>query len=147
MKYDDGSWHYEGDFPKTLAQAAGSTHIAMFAVWAASRGLLSAERVEEAADLTAQFEARTITPTRWFLALFDEKLTDDDLGEEGNRFARSYYADEQGIHTEEASYIIDYCGVFPDFASLYAVPDSWASFDAVSPVISRRFEAWRTTIP
>ena len=29
MKYDDASWHYGGDFPADLPQAAGATHIVM----------------------------------------------------------------------------------------------------------------------
>ncbi|RML48695.1 DUF7832 domain-containing protein [Pseudomonas avellanae] len=30
MKYDDASWHYNGNFPSDLPDTAGATHIGMF---------------------------------------------------------------------------------------------------------------------
>ena len=29
-KYDDASWHYEGDYPEDLPTANAATHIGMF---------------------------------------------------------------------------------------------------------------------
>jgi len=34
MKYDDASWHYDGDFPDDLPEEAGATHVGMFLAWA-----------------------------------------------------------------------------------------------------------------
>ena len=33
MKYDDASWHYDGNFPADLPDEAGATHIGMFLCW------------------------------------------------------------------------------------------------------------------
>jgi len=142
MKYDDASWHYGGDFPSDLPQGAGSTHIAMFLAWAASRGLISALHIEEAPLELAQLAVRSITPVQWFTTICDEKLTAGDLDDRGNLFARAYYANDEGIHAEEGSYIIDYIGLFSDFESPYEVPDTWTTFDAIARVIDRRFETW-----
>ena len=39
MKYDDASWHSEGDFPDDLPEEAGGTHIGMFFAWALLSGM------------------------------------------------------------------------------------------------------------
>jgi len=33
MKYDDASWHYDGEFPADLPPEAGATHIGMYLAW------------------------------------------------------------------------------------------------------------------
>ena len=50
MKYDDASWHYGGDFPADLPQAAGATHIGMFLAWLIRNDYASQELIEEAED-------------------------------------------------------------------------------------------------
>jgi len=39
MKYDDASWHSEGDFPGDLRAEAGATHIGMFFAWLMLNGM------------------------------------------------------------------------------------------------------------
>jgi hypothetical protein len=143
MKYDDASWHYEGDFPSELPQEAGATHIAMFVAWAALNGLVGDYHTVDAAEELALLRKREITPTDWFISVCDEKFTDEDLNAEGNAFARSYYGDRTGLHTASGSYLADYEAIFVDAPTLYHVDDSWGSFDAIAPVISKRFEASR----
>jgi hypothetical protein len=48
MKYDDASWHYGGDFPADLPQAAGAAHIGMFLAWLIRNDYASQELIEEA---------------------------------------------------------------------------------------------------
>jgi hypothetical protein len=88
-------------------------------------------------------QRREVTPAQWFIQACDEKFTDEDLNDEGNSFAVSYYAGGEGLHTAEGSYLADYCDTFPLAKSLYEVEDSWASFDALAPRIASRFDEWR----
>lgn len=145
MKYDDASWHYGGDFPAGLPPEAGATHIAMFLAWAVLNGLASEYHTIDAADDLARLQGREVTPTEWFIRTCDEKFTDEDLNDEGNSFAASYYGDGEGLHSAEESYLSDYCDAFPSASSLYDVEDSWGSFDVLAPRIARRLEAWRNS--
>ena len=143
MKYDDASWHYGGDFPGELQPEAGATHIAMFVAWAVLNGLAGNYHTEDAPEDLALLQSREITPTLWFIHACDEKFTTEDLSREGNSFATSYYGSGEGLHSSAGSYLDDYCKAFPSAESLYHVDDSWASFDALSPRITSRLEAWR----
>ena len=145
MKYDDASWHYGGDFPPELPPQAGATHIAMFVAWAALNGLAGDHHKHDASEDLALLRQRKITPTEWFIRVCDEKFTDEDLNAEGNTFARAYYGDLTDLHTASGSYVADYEAIFATAPTLYHVDDSWVSFDAIAPVISKRFERSRNT--
>ena len=149
MKYDDASWHYGGNFPKGLPNSAGATHIAMFVAWAMLNGLAGELHTDEFPDDLAKLRHREVTPGGWFLNACDGKLTDEDLSEEGNRFAASYYADQSGLLTSPGSYLADYeagllprQGPFGGSASLYHVPDSWETYAIIDPVIKARYADW-----
>lgn len=142
MKYDDASWHYGGDFPAELPPEAGATHIAMFVAWTVLNGLAGDYHTEDAVEDLVLLKSREVTPTQWFIRACDEKFTNEDLNDEGNSFAASYYGNGEGLHSTAGSYLDDYCETFPNAESLYDVEDSWASFDALSPSLSRRLEAW-----
>lgn len=131
MKYDDASWHYGGDFPDGLPESAGATHIGMFVSWAVLNGLAGEYHTEESADELGKLQARDITPGDWFLSACDEKFTDEDLNDEGNRFAQTYYGGADGLHMEIGSYFVDYSDAFPGNATLYHVPDTWMTFDTL----------------
>ena len=145
MKYDDASWHYGGDFPAELPPAAGATHIAVFVAWAVMNGLAGEHHIEDAADDLALLQRREVTPTEWFIRACDEKFTNEDLNDEGNSFAASYYGAGEGLHSTKGSYLYDYCETFPKARSLYDVEDSWRSFDALAPKLSSRLEGWRNS--
>jgi hypothetical protein len=145
MKHDDASWHYGGDFPAELPPEAGATHIAMFVAWAVLHGLAGEYRTANAADDLALLQNREISPTEWFIRACDEKFTYEDLNDEGNSFAASYYGNGEGLHSADGSYLHDYCEAFPDAEALYDMEDSWHSFDALAQRLSRRFEAWRSS--
>ncbi len=135
MKYDDASWHYGGDFPKDLPPSAGATHIGMFLSWCLLNGLGGALHTEEFADQLEKLKNRTITPGQHFLSVCDEKFWDQDLSEEGNEFAKAYYDFTEG------EYISDYGNALSlKGKSLYHIPDTWATFDKLAPIIKRRYE-------
>ena len=141
--YDDAWWHYGGDFPDGLPAAAGATHIGMFLAWMLLNGHGGARHLADAAAL-GPLRARQVAPGAWFIAQCDEKLTDRDLSDEGNRFAAAYYLYHEDRHADgEASYLPDYAKSFPDADHAYGVPDDWASFDRLAPILSHRFALWR----
>ncbi len=143
MTYDDASWHSGGDFPEGLPPEAGGTHIGMFVAWMLLNGQGSALHAEEPGAL-ALLADRTMTPGQWFLHHCDGKFTDEDLSDEGNRFAQAYYAyDEERYEEGEPTWLSDYAKSFPDAADAYSVPDDWASFDRLAPILAQRFAMWR----
>lgn len=140
MKYDDASWHYGGDFPAGLPPAAGATHIGMFLAWM----LLNGHGGKGHEGALGPLRLREISPGGWFLKHCDEKLTDEDLSDEGNRFAEAYYLHEESRFEEgEPSFLMDYMNLFPDAEGAYAVPDDWGSYDRLAPILAHRFALWR----
>ncbi len=140
MKYDDASWHYEGDFPADLPPEAGATHIAMFVAWALLHGLSGELHAEDFPETLAQLRQRTISPGQFLIQACDEKFTDKDLSDEGNAFAEHYF----GLPGKSGAYLDDYdVTVGQNGRSLYHVPDTWEIYDRLAPIIQKRFEQWR----
>ena len=134
MKYDDSTWHSEGDFPTELPPEAGATHIGMFLAWAVLTGLESEEFLDDFGDEIEALRARETTPGA-FLENLDGKLTAEELSSEGNAFAGSYY---------EKQYFADYTNLLAGgLPSAYHVPDTWAAFDTL-PKLDARFAAWKS---
>jgi hypothetical protein len=140
LKYDDASWHYGGDFPSGLPDSAGATHIGMFVAWAVLNGLAGPLHTEDATEELERLEGRSVTPGEWFLSVCDGKFTHHDLNDVGNQFALAYYEVEGS-----GSYLDDYGQAFPETEVLYYVPDSWATFSVLEPLIRTRFETWRNS--
>ena len=145
MKFDDALWHYGGDFPEDLDPSAGATHIAMFLAWAAFRDLLGRIHTDLSSGELEQLRSRSITPTQWFMHNCDGKFLDEDLNEEGNFFAKSYY-DASEAEESASPYLRDYEQTLPNTASLYEVPDNWETFDKLTPIIDQRFVQWRAEV-
>lgn len=138
MKYDDASWHYGGDYPSELPPENGATHIAMFLAWAITRGLVGELHLEDE-DSRADVEKvkrRELDPREFVLKWCDEKLTDEDLSEEGNDFAKKYY--EGKIYYEDLDQTFTNSG-----ETLYHLENVWPNYDRIFRVIDRRFAEWR----
>lgn len=143
LKYDDADWHTGGNFPTDLSPSAAATHIGMFVGWAVLNGLAGdMHTVDFGAELET-LKSRAITPGAWLLDACDAKFTDEDLNCDGNKFALAYYGNENNLHTRAGSFLADYANTFPDAETLYHIPDSWETFDAIAPVVRSRFDAWR----
>lgn len=139
MKFDDASWHYEGDYPDDLPDSAAATHIGMFLAWALLRGFASVELAEDSADALAALQRRELTGAQFLLTELDEKLIDEDLSEEGAAFALAYYTGKD----HDSRYIDDYFSVFSvEESTLYSVPDTWAHYDQLAPSIDARYARW-----
>jgi hypothetical protein len=141
MAYDRADWHYGGDYPKDLPPENGGTHIGMFLAWAILNNLEGDLHREEAADALAAVRTRTMTGRDFLFQQCDEKFTIEDLSDEGNAFARWYYADGQ----LDGPYIADYEGALgAAVPTLYHVADTWENFDKLAPVITRRYLEWKS---
>ena len=140
MKYDDASWHYNGDFPDDLPDKAGGTHIGMFVAWCLLNGMAGELHYKEFSEDLEELTKRKMTPGAWFLKNCDEKFIDEDLNCKGNEFATYYY------DSDEALYVLDYENtVGQNIKSLYYVPDTWETYDSLAPVINSRFKKWEQT--
>lgn len=140
MKYDNASWHYGGDFPDDLPPEAGAIHTGMFLAWALLNGLGGSFHAEECPEDFESLKQRTITPAQFLINACDEKFTAEDLSDEGNDFAADYY----GAGGQMKDYIKDYEELFASgIPSLYHVPDTWESFDRLSPRIQERYDQWK----
>src|SRR5678815_4758133 len=90
MKYDDASWHSDGDFPADLAPEAGATHIGMYVAWLLLQGMAGEELVDDMKDELHALTQRTMTPGQ-FLLVCDGKFLDDMVNDEANAFTLEYY--------------------------------------------------------
>ena len=98
MKYDDSTWHTDGDFPADLPPEAGATHIGMFMVWALAQNLRSEHRADYRADVMAQRG----TPGRLLLDHCDGQIIDEDLNDLGSGFAARYYDVDDNLYHKDS---------------------------------------------
>ncbi|NUP09159.1 MAG: hypothetical protein HOW73_24170 [Polyangiaceae bacterium] len=137
MSYDRADWHYEGDFPSSLPTECGGTHIGMFLAWAIHSGLEGDELREDAAAALEEVRARRMTGRDFLFNQCDGKFWESDLSEEGNEFAKWYYA-------PDTAYLADYERELGDgLETLYHVADTWENYDKLAKVIDQRFDEWR----
>ena len=142
MKYDDASWHFEGDYSADLPKENAATHIGMFFKWCICQNLYSEDLAEDDEGEINKVQSGEMTGAE-FLLIWDGKLVDDMLSEEGNLFAEDYYASD--------NYIDDYCEVFNqhadengfEYASLYHVEDTAENYDLMAKRIDERFLQWK----
>jgi len=141
MRYDRDEWHSGGDYPADLPPENGGTHIGMFLAWAILHGLEGDfHRAESQADLDA-VRSRQLTGRDFLFRACDGKFWDEDLSDEGNAFARWYYAPGGGGY---GPYLEDYQQVLAaGLPTEYHVENSWENFDKLAPVIDRRFREWQ----
>lgn len=143
MAYDRADWHYGGDFPDDVPDENGGTHIGMFLAWAIINNLEGdLHKEEESIEAVEDVRKRKITGRDYLFEHCDEKFWEVDLNESGNAFAKSYYGDDGEI----GLYLEDYANVLceDDEQKIYYVEDTWENFDKLAPVISQRFEKWKS---
>lgn len=136
VKYDDASWHSEGDYPKGLPMENAATHIGMFFAWAILRGLAGEEHKKRSKKELAAVKKRKMTGAEFLLRMCDGKLTNEDLNDLGNRFATAYY---------DKQYYDDYCDALEGTTKkdMYHFKDTWKNFNLVKPIIDKRFLVWK----
>lgn len=139
MTYDRIDWHSSGDnFPSNLSYESGGTHIGMFLAWIIQNDLIGQLHIDESKESLERVKNRQMTGRDFLIKECDIRLWDEDLNEEGNSFAKYYYADE-----DYKQYIYDYEEVFNNYDSLYQVEDTWSNYDKIKPVIDKRYQEWK----
>lgn len=131
MTYDDVQWHDDAVADLGLDEVAGGTHIAMFMAWLVLHGLAAEEWTASGAGLVS----RSVSPAAYLFDVCDGQLDPVMLTASGNEFVTGHYY----------RYVSEY-GDAPALASLkslYEAEDSWATYDAVAPLIDRLFNNWQ----
>ena len=146
-KYDDASWHYEGNYPENLPTKNAATHIGIFLAWCINNDLLSNEQTEDNVDDVESVKSRKMTGAEFLITVCDEKLIDEDLTKIGNRFAKAYY---QYVKPSKFAkiydhYIADYSKILNDGVEddVYKIEDTWENYDLLRPIIDQRFKEWQ----
>jgi hypothetical protein len=112
----------------------------MFLAWAIMNHLEGVFHRQESAKLLEAVRKREKTGRHFLFEACDGKFWDEDLNDEGNDFAQSYYAGEGNL----GQFLTDYANVFAhEGSSLYHVADTWENYDRFAPVITRRYLAWK----
>ncbi len=132
MKYDDASWHYDGNFPAGQPQEHGGTHIALFLKWCFSKGWAAELHSDEAPEAVARVISGELSATEFLFNYCDGQITDEDLSDEGNLIAQQYYGDD-GL------YLQDYSDHFGDL--MYVAPESEHDFAKFCSILDARVES------
>jgi hypothetical protein len=132
MKYDDASWHYEGEFPEDQPEEHGGTHIGLFLKWCFMRGWAGALHTSEEPQAVAAVVGGAMTGTAFLFNYCDGKFTDEDLNDEGNAFAARYYG-------SDGLYLDDYAEVFADL--MYVAPEEAHDYATFAALLDRRYRS------
>jgi hypothetical protein len=135
--FDKAKWHYEGDYPADLDEDQAFVHTGLFLGWVIDAGLYSEEFAEEFAKEIRRFKARKLTGPGVYRAA-DGVFADDMLNEEGLAFAQAYFEFETGKYLQDYEKLLSV-----GLPSMYHVPVTWESYDAIKPQIDKRYAAWQ----
>ena len=136
LEYDLWRWHIEGVFPSDQPREQAYVHIGVFVAWLADHDMLDAGWVARsgAAEAVATIRAHRGLPSG-LRDLTEGRFAGDMLTPEGRGFTGAYYAPEYG-------YPRDWRRAFGRKADRYDVPDTWATYDWIAPLIDRRHGEW-----
>jgi hypothetical protein len=133
VKYDDASWHFNGQFPKTSPKELGGTHIALLLKWCFLKGWAGRlHQDENPADVEALKQDKK-SATEFLFQWCDGKFTDEDLIEPGNAFISQYYG-------KDGPYLGDYAKNFGEL--MYVAPESAHDFKAFSAMVEARYKSY-----
>jgi hypothetical protein len=150
-KYDDASWHYDGDYPEDLANENAATHIGIFLAWCINNDLMSEEQIEDSEQEILAVKNRTMTGAEFLINCCDESFTSDDLTEIGATFVNAYYEDKSKFVKRYASFSDDYIDYFNqkaekegfEYETIYHIENTFENYDLIVPIINQRFEEWK----
>jgi hypothetical protein len=136
LEYDLWSWHTEGTFPKDQPPEQGYVHIGVFLAWLVHHDMLDPGWIAAAGadQAVAVIHGRTASPSG-LRDLTEGRFAGEMLTAEGRAFTGAYYAPEYG-------YPRDWRRAFGRRADRYDVPDTWATYDWIEPLIDRRHREW-----
>lgn len=132
MKYDDASWHSEGEFPANSPEEYGGTHIALFLKWCFVKGWAGELHLQEEPEAVQAVVDGQTSATEFLFRYSDGKLVDSSLSDEGNAFAERYYG-RDGLYTQ------DYMAQFGEL--MYVAPEEEHDFEKFSAMLDARFRS------
>ncbi len=119
----------------TLAGSIGRAAVppGFFLAWCANLQLLSDSFDRSARLALVRLRIRDITPGEFLVTACHGRFDGGLLNERGQKFVSNYYA---------LQYLADFAATFakagPDDPALYDVPDDWAHYDQLAPVLTKR---------
>ena len=152
-KYDDASWHYEGEYPKNLPIEHASIFIGMFLTWCIERNLVSEELLEDEQETINLIKSNKATGATLLWDALDGKLTEEELNDTGNAFALAYYEYDSDFAKEYCDYCTDFSNAFDkkakdsgfEYESAYHVEDTLENYLFIKNVIDKRYRQWKST--
>ena len=138
MVYDKAKWHSGGNFPKDVAPENGGTHIGFFLAWAVVHDLVSEDLREDGGEDVLAVKERRMTGRTFLFKHLDGVLSEDDLNEHGNEFARYYYNSYMGQYDRL---------IRTRLPTAYHAKDIWGNYDAVAKLIDKHYAAWQASQP
>jgi hypothetical protein len=129
-KYDDWDWHTGGEFPADRDPDQAFVHIGMYLTWIIRHDMLDSSLV--AAQTLRDVKNGRVLGTE-LRDDVDGQLVSDMLSADGQAFTDGYYA---------SHYLADWDQTFGDTAGDYSVPDTWATYGAIEPVIDQAYAGW-----
>lgn len=139
MTYDKVEWHFSGDFPKELKFESAGIHIGMFLQWVIENNLIGNFHLKESLNSIDLVKNGKMDGLSFLIKECDSKLTDEDLNNEGNKFAYFYYANDN----DYCDYIDNYAIVFKEYDSLYKVENNIKNYNLIKEVISEKYLFWK----
>jgi len=130
MKYDDASWHSEGNFPEGQPQEHSGTHIALFHKWCFIKGWAGIFYFDDEQEAVKAVVEGRLLAIDFLFEHCDGKLVDDMLNEAGNTFAERYYGDD-GL------YLDDYANGFGE--QMYVASEQAHDFGKFAAMVDARF--------
>jgi hypothetical protein len=113
----------------------------MFLAWIVCQGLIGTRHTEHHAPLLERLQRREITGRQFFEAACEGRFWECDLNDEGNAFARYYYSQREG---QRGRFFDDYKkALVKGLPSFWHVADTWANYDKLAPILTRRYEEWK----
>ena len=135
LPYDAVEWHLNDNYPSSLSPDNARTHIGIYLTWLIEQRMMSDEFEHAHADLLAQCREHAIKGSEILRDCCNDTLSRDLLSPQGQEFSDSYYVD---------SYVSDFVDTLDDesYPSIFNVPDDWASYKAMSEVLTRAYQSW-----
>ena len=148
-KYDDASWHFDGDYPNELPRENAATHIGFYFTWIVDNNMASDEIIESFPNYIKKIKTRHMTGAQFIINDCDEKITTDHLTNLGNAFTRDYYNEDTDFSLNQSSYFKDYSKIFchkPIYKTIYHIEDTFENYNLIRKIINKRFLIWQSRL-
>lgn len=142
MIIDSMEWHYRDNYPENIDRVNAATHIGMFLAWIIENNFES-EYLKKILDIDIKkVKRREITGREFLINNCNKVLEDKFIDKKVLEFTLGYYLSSREDYCQ---YIADYIEIFKndDINSTYEVEDTWANYDRVFFIISKRYNEWK----